>query len=380
MTSKQFWTIAAVVALWAGVATAQENAELQQLLARCAHGDVKSLNSLARFGPAAAPAVPSIIAIMKKAPFGAGASVELLGVQSQAVATLGRIGPAARSAIPQVLAYIEMGGRLPLQPPNPAMDANVWGLIRMLPLIQGAETLGAMGPGADAALPKLKTLANHQNPAVSLAAHVALASITGDAKELDTITAAVKKGDEQTLSSLTTVFENPNLHLNFSSQRIKEFMADSNPHISGIGWALAKLNVDKADELAPLLVLGFARDNAVIGQKSREALAALGEGAVPALIAGLKGQFDTTGINPGNLSFIKRLVAAECALTLAEIGPKGQAAAPTLIPMLKDKDMPRYAVLMALAEMGDAAKPAIPDIQAILTSDQHLAMWSRYAL
>ena len=380
MTSKRFWTIAAAFALWTGVALAQENAELQKLLDQCARGDARALNPLRRFGPAAAPAVPSIIAIMKNHPLDAGAPMEVFGVQNDAVDTLGRIGPAAKPAIPLVLAFMEMAPKLPLQSPNPALDAEIWGRLRMVPLIVASETLGAMGPGADAALPKLKELTMYPDPAVALAAHVGLAGITGDPKELDAIAAALKKGEDQTLFAMDAAVENPNLHLNFSNERIKEFMADPNPHVSAIGQGLAKLNMSKSDELAPSLVLGFTHNDSSIARKSREALAALGAEAVPALIAGLKGQFDTSGIPPNSIESAKHAVLAESALTLAMIGPKGQAAAPVLIPMLKDKNMPRYAILQALAEMGDAAKPAIPDIQAILASDAHLAIWARYAL
>jgi HEAT repeat protein len=105
-----------------------------------------------------------------------------------------------------------------------------------------------------------------------------------------------------------------------------------------------------------------------VSRSASEALAAIGEDAVPALTAVLESP--------------EPLVRVGAAAAIHDLGPKAKAAVPRLVELLaKDDPANRIPLIAALQGIGPAAKPALPRLMKLLDSDDfHTQYWACRAI
>lgn len=109
---------------------------------------------LGRIGPSAAPATPSLVALVHD---------EDIDTANEAVHALAKIGPGAKQAVPELIKAVE-------NPESPVHRAAIY-------------ALGKMGPDAQSAEPALLKLMKHADCKVSLLSAWALIEIKGPSAE-----------------------------------------------------------------------------------------------------------------------------------------------------------------------------------------------------
>lgn len=267
---------------------------------------------LSDIGPDAQQAVPALVKVVQ--------SDQLLDVRREAVLALAAIGPAAADAVPALTHLLE--------------DKDE--------ILDGAAVfaLGAVGPKAKAAEANLKKLAEDEKspPFLKTVCLWALARINPEDKQLQ----------GEVVPRLVEALKAPDARIRAAAAR-----------------GLIDLNPDP-EILRPLMqkVMEEATPEAL--NDILDALASLGEKAVPRLIKALEAE----------------PVRAKAAAIIARIGPPAKEAVSALAAALGDKSPEtRNEVLFALAAIGPDAKEAVPAItQAMKDPDLKVCYAACYAL
>ncbi|MBI2823842.1 MAG: HEAT repeat domain-containing protein [Planctomycetia bacterium] len=276
---------------------------------------------LAELGPKAKAAVPALQKLTDDAE---------PEVRMQALITLGQIGPAAASAVPAMTKALEA--------PEPAVRYGA------------AFALGKLK--AQDAAPALEALVDSKDPTLQLVASWAIARINPKnpmavARAIDAITDSIRSDDPQ---------------LSRTAAR-----------------ALAELDVP-AETIEPAIRAALDEMDPTVLEHVMDALAAVGEKAVPVLVAGLKDpkQRDPAiralgRIGPAAQAAVPALAALvssadlvvvrDAAAALGAIGPSASKAVPSITALLGKSDSSvGYAAAIALGKIGPAAKSAVPQL------------------
>lgn len=262
---------------------------------------------LAEIGPDAEAAVGALVKLLE--------SDDRPEVQREAILALAAIGPKAVAAVPAL--------------------TKVLGDTDGINVGVAVYALGAIGPKAKAAQETIEKLSEREDtePLLRTISLWALARMNPDDKQLV----------GEVVPRLVNMLKSPRPELRTAAARA---LIDLDPDPEIVRPAL-----DKAMEGADPEVLDHVLD----------ALASLGEKAVPRLIAALKHEE----------------VRPRAAAILARIGPTAKAAVPALIEALGDKNPEtRSEVLFALAAIGPGAKQAVPAVARALSDPE---MDVRYA-
>jgi HEAT repeat protein len=338
-----------------------------------------ALNALANLGPAAAPAVPQVIDLLRDPD---------PNVRDQACLALGHVGPDAKAAVPHLQKLLD----------DPDLRASA------------IRTLGQIGPDARAAVPQLVALLRHRRDWDQELAVVALSRI-GDASAVPGLVAALRDGPEaqraacRVLSALGPAAKAalpPLLDL------VRQGQSEA------AGQAVGDLGTDSA-EVIRALVLTFGREPVEDGDlvpAPLEALAYLGpeaRAAIPALIEGLLVRRGDDGLTAGVVRALVRLsedggdLAALVAdldraghfergyaeelrgvvvEELGRLGPAAAAAVPTLIEGLASPDVAvRWRAAAALGRVGPVARKAVPALtRALNDADPAVRRWAADSL
>ena len=261
------------------------------------------------------------------------------GVRSSAAWALGYVGePAAEAAPALVAALADEEARVRwaaaegLRGTGPATDDVIPALIRALtdkerPVRRAAvEALGSFGPRAKEAVPALTRLLDDREPHIAkVNVPAALYRITGDARMLDAIVAALR-------DSGRNVPESAALRLGLMSQEARR-AGKENPVAAAVpGLIRALKNMDPNARSAAAVALGR--------------IGPAGHDAVPALVAALR----------------RQAVSARCAVVaLGCMGPAAQEAVPDLVRALAHDDgETRCAAAEALGAVGPDTREAVP--------------------
>lgn len=267
---------------------------------------------LAEIGPDAQEAVPALVEVLN--------TDERPEVRREAAIAIAAVGPGAASAVPALANAMEEDRELMGGP--------------------AAYALGAIGTKAKAAAEKVARLADDPKspPFLRTVCLWALARMNPDDQQL------VRK----VVPRLVDALKSPQPRLRAAAAR-------------------ALIDLDPDPEIArPLIKKAMEEASPEVLDDILDAVAALGEKAVPRLIVALEA----------------KQVRAEAAAIIARIGPKAKAAVPALAKALAD-DNPetRNEVLFALAAIGPAAKSALPQIaDALGDSEAAVRYGACYAL
>lgn len=286
--------------------------------------------------------------------------------------------------------------------------------------------LGSMGSKAKAAVPDLAHLTTHKDPALRMQAVIALGEIGPDARSA--VPALVKAlSDEQNSVRYGAAYALGRLGAKEATPELMKQTSSPDSFLKMIAvWAVAKVNPDdkeavqravtvlteslkgsdprvRAAAARGLFELNAPRElvaealgdmmadkDPVVQANVAEALASLGEKAVPRLIKALQND----DLQPLAVAVINRLgpkakdavpalidelkdpnpeYRREVEFALATIGPDAKAAVPALVKELNDDDVRvRRTACYALGKIGPAAIDAIPDLQKGLSSDDKL--------
>jgi HEAT repeat protein len=267
---------------------------------------------LSDIGPDAAEAVPALVKLFQASP--------QPEVCREAVLALAAIGPAAADAVPALMGVLDDEDTL--------LD---------LPAVYA---LGAIGPKAKAAEAKLKKLSEDEKspPFLKTVCLWALARMNPGNEDLV----------REVVPHLVAALEAPEPRVRAAAARA---LIDLNPDPEIVRPVLQKAMEDASPEAL----------NDIL-----DALASLGEKAVPRLIKALE----------------EEKVRAKAAAIIARIGPPAKEAVPALVKALEDKNPEtRNEVLFALAAIGPDAAEAVPAIrQALKDPDAKVCYAACYAL
>jgi HEAT repeat protein len=184
-----------------------------------------------------------------------------------------------------------------------------------------------------------------------------------------------------------------------SVKTLAESLKDENEHVrSAAAQGLLDLKPPR-ELLAPIMAEMMAEKNPMVRANVADALASLGEAAVPRLIRALEND-NTQGLavevirrlGPKAKDAVPKLILElddtdpeyrrEVEFALAAIGPDAKEAVPALIKHLGTEETKvRYVACYALGNIGPAAKDAVPALQKNLQGDdKFLKMASVWAL
>jgi hypothetical protein len=153
---------------------------------------VEAVNTLAKLGPGAAPAVPELMTQLDKL-----SGPETAPLREAIVKTLGSIGAPARAAIPTMTRQVgrdfdlDLAIRRSTNQILAAGDADVLTLIQLLrsrevgQRLRAAKSLGQIGPDARAAVPELAAVLADPDGDVRRAALAAIKGIQGSVATAD---------------------------------------------------------------------------------------------------------------------------------------------------------------------------------------------------
>ena len=283
---------------------------------------------------------------------------------------LSEIGPAAKDAVPQLIKTL-------------SDDEQE---VRM----EGAMTLAAIGEASAPAIPKLIELLNDKETGVRLAAIYALGSLGPKA---DAATTALEPGLQSKDAFVATISTWALARIKSGDQAyLTKLKKDMLPTLfEGVKDKNRKLRVAAVraiHELKPgseVIVPAFARlvnnNDPVTVTNALEAIATLGDKAVPGLIDGLKvkgvrGQIaEILGrigepASPAVPALIEAMeddrpeVRREILFALGSIGPQAKAAVGVARKALADPDQTvRYSAVFTLGRIGSAAAEALPELE-----------------
>ncbi len=300
---------------------------------------------LAEIGADAEQAVPALVKLFQ--------SDDRPEVCREALLAIAAIGPGAASAVPDLIGVIgddeELGD-----------GAAVY-------------ALGAIGPEAKAAAEKVRALADQEDAPAFLRTICLWALARMDPEDEQLVGEVVPQ--------LVEALKSPESRLRAAAAR-------------------ALLDLDPDPEIVrPVLTKVMEEASAEALDDMLDALASLGEKAVPRLIKAL----ETEEVRPKAAAIIARIGPAakeavptlidalsdetpetrnEVLFALAAIGPGAEAAVAAATEALGDPEMNvRYAACYALGKIGSAAMPAKAKLQENLAAeDEFLAMASAWAL
>jgi len=234
--------------------------------------------------------------------------------------------------------------------------------------LHAAESLGEIGPEAEAAGPALiKALRHDEDVAVRTSATKALGKIGPEAKAA--VPALIKalehdKDADVRCSAASALGEIGAEAKAAVPALIKALEHDKDADVRrSAGSALGGIGPE-AKAAVPALIKALEQDEHTrVRRSAAEALARTGpeaKAAVPTLIKALEQDED-------------RFVRGSVASALGEIGPEAKAAVPALIKALEhDQDASvRGSVASALGEIGPEAKAAAPALIKALEQDEH---------
>jgi HEAT repeat protein len=300
---------------------------------------------LSEIGPDAEAAVPALVELFQ--------SHEQPEVCREAVLALAAIGPGAADAVPDLTGVLDDEDTLL---DGPAVFA-----------------LGSIGPKAKAAHPQVRKLADAEGspPFLKTVCLWALARMDPDDQEL------VREVVPQLVEALTA----PEPRLRAAAAR-----------------ALIDLDPDP-EILRPVMQKALEEASPEALNDMLDALASLGEKAVPRLIKALereevraKAAAVIARIGPDAKATVPALIAAlgdknpetcnEVLFALAAIGPDAAEAVPAIIQAMHSPETDVcYSACFALGKIGPAAKAAKDDLLKNLTGDDHFrCMASAWAL
>jgi CHAT domain-containing protein/tetratricopeptide (TPR) repeat protein len=216
-----------------------------------------------------------------------------------------------------------------------------------------AKTLGAIGPGARAAVPALLKKLNSPSYAVAAMSASALRSIGPTA--VPGLTKALKDKDGKVRETVAGILGDNGARAKDALPALTEALKDEVLAVRlGVMVALCKIDRAQAKELVPRLGTMVADKDAETREAAIKALGDIGpaaELAIPALGEALKNK--------------ERLTCLHATFALARIGP---AAVPVLSEALTlpDADV-RKSVMDALGEIGPQARAAVPPLRDALT-------------
>jgi HEAT repeat protein len=321
-----------------------------------------------------ADSVPSLIAALKseKACF-------------WALIILRDIGPAAKDAVPAIVDA--------LKDKRPQIRR------------EAVLTLGAMGDAAKPAVPELAKLLNDQD--ARIAATFVLGQLGEIPKDAEATVRANVKSDDKMLSS-TSLWALARVHPDDKELRrettetLVQRLKDKDAFVRAAA-AQALVALPPAPEITgPIFEKALEGADEMTMHNAMGAIAALGERAVPRLIAGLKKNekfrpeilYTLGRIGPAAASATDEIaklvddknsrVAHEAIIALGNIGPGAKAAVPALVNLLaktRDTDMNYVAIEYALGKIGANAAAAEQPLEGELTSkDDNARLMAAWAL
>ena len=277
---------------------------------------------LAEIGPDAAAAVPALTKLIQ--------SDDRPDICREAIITLAAIGPEAASAVPALAELVAKRDEVQL---GPAIYA-----------------LGAIGPKSVEAAQSVREVADQEDtsPFVKTISLWTLARMNPEDEELVA----------EVVPHLVSALKGPNPQLRVAAAR-------------------ALLDLDPPAELTrPLIIKVMEEASPEVLHNILDALAGVGEKAVPRLIEALK----VEEVRPHAAAIIARIgppakaavpgliealgdenpvARSEVLYAIAAIGPDAAEAVPVVIEVLDDPELEvRYAACYALAQIGEAAEPA----------------------
>jgi HEAT repeat protein len=319
--------------------------------------------------------VPALNALAESGDSGIAVLVEELKNEKArywACLALAEAGPKAKAALPELSKLAES------KEPEMRMQAVI--------------TLGEIGPDAKAAVPAIVKALDDKQPSVRYAAAYAAGKIGAkDATAKLTKELASEDHFLKMVSSWSLAKINPEDKKQVEStvKLLVESLKDSDKHVrAAAARGLYELHLPP-DQTVPVLMGLLADKDPVIRANVVEALASLGEKALPRAIKALENDA-TQGLavevirrlgpkaaeaTPALALELKDPDAAyrrEVEFTLAAIGPGAKAAVPALIERLTDeKEDPhvRYTAIYALGKIGPAASAAIDPLRKNFASD-----------
>ncbi len=286
--------------------------------------------------------------------------------------------------------------------------------------------LGSMGPKAKAAVPEIAKATASKDPAMRMQAVIALGEIGPDAKsaEPELIKAL---SDEQNSVRYGAAYALGRIGAKEATPELVKQASSADPFLKMIAiWAVAKINPDDKDAMQQAVTVlteslkspdrrtraaaarglfelkaphemvvealssMMADKDPVVQANVAEAMASLGEKAVPRLIKALQNdQFQSLAVavidrlGPKAKEAVPALIdelkdpspeyRRQVEFALATIGPDAKAAVPALVKELNDEDpRVRRTACYALGKIGPAAADALPELQKNLTSDDKL--------
>lgn len=395
---------------------------------------IEALVALEAKGPEGAEAVPALARLLKS---------ESVDVRAHAAETLGAIGAAAKPAAKglaglaagdkepvvrreaiEALASIRPGPKvmLPiladlLKDPDPTIRARVLSAVAergaaakdlLLAALQNKETaywaclvVSELGPKLPEAVPTLTALLDSEDDAVQREAALALAAIgeaaASAAPKLETMIddPLDSIASIYALASIGKISPEAKSKLDVKAEKGQPFEKTVS------AWALARLH--PGDErfvrrAVTLLVASFQSDDPQVRRAAAKGLESLDgkpEIVRPIMLEALKNADEKTLVAMLDAmatlgpEIVPRLVSAleiEAArpyvcYILGQLGPDAAPAVDGLIKVLQDKNPDtRHEAIMALAEIGPAAKSAVPALAAALKSDEKDRFAAAYAL
>jgi HEAT repeat protein len=331
-----------------------------------------ALRALGEFGAEAAPAVPSIVALLE------GDDPRM---RMEAVETLGEIGPAASAAVPPLMQVLQgEDGLLTITAAHALSqigEAAVGPLRAMLSesgyQLLAATILGDIGPAAAGAVPELVRLIDAEDEDVRRAALLALAGIgPGAASAAERLLQALNTSDYPARAGAAYALA----HIGAKEavgdlQRIMAQSDDERLRMTA-AWALVILDPETVDtdRILPALVAGLDDPWELVRRECVSALAVLGPRA-RSTIDRLLPLLDDP--DP--------LVRAETLVALQRLGADVESLLPRLIEGLDDETSDtRYACAYVLGQLGENARPAVPRLKELLNHrrefDRVVAAWA----
>lgn len=326
-----------------------------------------------------------------------------VGEKTKAVRILGDIGPAAVKAAPALiklhndpdpglryevavaLGRINSDGKQVVPALSHLLSDNV--AIIKLSAIEGLRGFGSQ---AQSAVPELTKLLDDKEPQIAVSAARTIAEIKmgkpEDGAKVKSVLIAGLKNDRaevaadaihglailgsDSVGSIRELLSSPNQHCRIqacsaleaigpgSASAVEDLVKAAQSSESELRWhALSALGEigPEAKAAIPVLVAGLEDKDQHVKLSAEQSLRKIGKPAVPALIEGLK----------------KESLQQEILPILAEIGPDAAEAVPALTSLLSTKNTEtRREVIIALAGIGEAAKPTSAELIKYLSDKQ----------
>jgi HEAT repeat protein len=395
-------------------------------------------HALQSIGPASQSAVPTLAAMIndKDKHVRRAALVAIIGIRPEPKVLV----PVLR----QALEHTDMDPSLTVPALNALGEAGDLGMQALIDELQNEKArywaviaLAGTGSKAKGAVPEIAKLIGEKDPELRMQSLIALGEIGADSKAA--LPAIVKSlGDEQPSVRYGATFALGRIAVpnNEATAQLKKQLDSPDPFLKLISaWSLARTNpndktiVDQAvkllveslkaedkhvraaaarglfelnlprEQVAPVFAELLADKDPVVQANVAEALATLGEKAIPRIIKALESD-DSEAMA---VAVIRRLgpkakdavpalalelndssgdYRREVCFAIAAVGPDAKAAVPALIKALEDAEpQVRHSATYALGKIGPGAMDAVPSLQKSMAGeDPFLKIASVWAL